>query len=132
MLDEESALRLAAACAHESDIRARLRASALGTATSLDAVLTQARDDRQLPGLLEALHRMLRATGDRRGLDAYIGAGGRNDRGLFTAGVDHVLPTEPPVLLCPLQRCLRHESPDAPTGAPRCAVNGDPLLRGED
>ncbi|WP_406194118.1 hypothetical protein OH807_04495 [Kitasatospora sp. NBC_01560] len=144
MLDRESALRLAGACAHESEIRERLRGSALGAEMPLDAVLAQARDDRELPDLLaqarddrelpdllEALHRTLRATGDRRGLDAYTGADDRNARGLFTAGVDHAVPTEP-LLLCPLQLCLRHERPDASAGAPRCAANGDLLLRRED
>ncbi|WP_079423476.1 hypothetical protein [Streptomyces katrae] len=131
MLDEESALRLAAACTHESEIRQRLRGSALAAATPLDAVLTQDRDERELAGLLDALHRALRATGDRHGLDAYTRAGLTNERGLFTVGVDHAVPVEP-MLLCPLHRCLRHESPDAPAGAPRCAVNGAPLLRRED
>ncbi|TDC25965.1 hypothetical protein E1265_05555 [Streptomyces sp. 8K308] len=125
-----SADLLAAVCGHAKEIRADLLHGSGGGAAPLDDVLAAMAAGDDLAAPLEALHAVLRASGDALGLLGYSDHVATT-RGLEPAGIvgveDGLVET---VYLCPAGRCTRYWFPVGSAPVPHCRFDDVPL-RGE-
>ncbi|MET9547121.1 hypothetical protein ABZY36_17665 [Streptomyces sp. NPDC006627] len=128
--DIRTADALAYVCANIDDIRDTLRDSGPEHMALLDELLTAACDNGDLGPLLDALHAVVQAGGDARGV--YVWVSEVSTRGLPCIGPATVPGFGPPsetAFLCPLRRCTRFWLPRAGEPEPCCEINGVPLRK---